>query len=169
MDMDAVTDYLEKLSVAERQSSQQESLGLEYAGIHDFLLKNGHQFSSAPLGSVETGWLDITGWESHLSKKCYANAQIISLTCDAYGGVDLKYVEGVVVNNRLPIPVWHAWMTANGKVIDTTLKVFGDLGDWTYFGIIMDTSVCQHVLVGHGSHISLIDDYECRWPMLKIS
>jgi hypothetical protein len=55
-------------------------------------------------------------------KECYRNSWIA--TC---GRPDLKYFEGFVASEEIPIPIEHSWIVnADGKVIDLTLIINGD-------------------------------------------
>ena len=92
--------------------------GFIYASLYDFIHKNGHEFKSAPLTPEEMEVVKefIEKAKSFKQKECFYNAQKIS-TCS-----DLKYVEGFVMDAKIPIPIEHAWNSINNKVIDFTLK-----------------------------------------------
>ena len=38
---------------------------------------------------------------------------------------------------------------------------------WEYFGVKLPLSCCLHVYKAHRTHPSIIDDYQCRWPLIK--
>jgi hypothetical protein len=49
-------------------------------------------------------------------RQCYKNAWMIS----SYG---IRYFEGFVWSERVPIPIEHGWGVLDGKVIDPTLAI----------------------------------------------
>ena len=78
--------------------------------------------------------------------------------------------------HSLLIPNEHAWLSLNGRVVDTTVcpdnekrrRVFDTIPEgWEYYGVPLFPEVCQHVRKRRRRHISLIDDRECRWPLLQ--
>jgi hypothetical protein len=85
-------------------------------------------------------------------KECYYNAQLMALDSN------IKYYEGYAVSGQLPlgydrkkrefvhlnIPIEHAWLVLNGKVIDIT---WHDLSKPDYFGIEIPKEFIQrHIL-----------------------
>ena len=153
-----------------------EGISARFPSVSHYLLANGRTFESAPLSAEELAWTAQLGWRRHQPRQCYRNAQVTALTVLPPDGMSLHYVEGFIMPAGPPIPVEHAWLSLNGKVIDTTLRpnddkgcrVFGTIPEgWEYYGVEMPVDVCQHVPDRHKRHISLIDDIECRWPLLK--
>jgi len=57
------------------------------------------------------------GLRAFRPKQCYCNSQRIALTDDRF-----QYAEGFVCSDLVPIPLDHAWLLLNGKVIDLTLR-----------------------------------------------
>ena len=90
----------------------------------------------------------------------------------------ISYTEGYVLP-ATPVPVLHAWITVDDAVVDTTLRpeegnddkrVLGEIPEgWEYYGVKLPLSACMHVYLNHKAHISLIDDYQCRWPLIRKS
>ena len=152
-----------------------------YVGISDrfptvphYILERGQPFESEPLTCEELAWTDQLLWRAHRPRQCYRNAQVAALTVPPPDGMTVHYVEGFIMPHGLPLPIEHAWLSLNGRVVDTTVRpgrgkrVFGVIPDgWEYYGVPLDTEICQHVRDRHSQHISLIDDRECRWPLLQ--
>jgi hypothetical protein len=108
----------------------------------------------------------------------------------------MKYVEGYVFTAKLPMPVHHAWIELDGKVIDLTLVTteytpqdlerfyYGallqredDLSDrvlgiipegWTYYGVRFDIEEIAQDFISRGESFSKIDDWRNGWPLLNI-
>ena len=144
--------------------------------VFRYMLNKGRHFESAQLTTEEAEWVSALDWRSHQPRQCYRNAQVVALNMEVPDGMKLYYVEGYVVPGRdFPFPVEHAWLSLNGKVIDTTLlfpdiddrRIFGEIpSDWEYFGVEIDVYRCNHIF-WHMVHISLLNDAQCGWPLLK--
>lgn len=113
-------------------------------------------------------------WKQHKPKACFKNAQ--RTIVQAYPTTDLRYVEGYV-SPETHIPILHAWLTINGKVIDTTLRpdpqnntkrIYGIIPDkWEYYGVELPIQEILHVYERHRTHISIVDDFQCHWPAIR--
>ncbi len=91
-------------------------------------------------------------------KHCFHNAQKLARR---FG---YKYVEGYAIScEQLPIPIHHAWCVRAGKVIDPTWETVGV----AYFGVAFDLSFVLDQIRGNKFSISVIDNYEKRWPILR--
>ena len=173
-----IVDYLETMiqEWAVLQSEGYTDFSEENPRVFQYILDNGKQFESAPLTRRETSWTTRLGWRSHQRGQCYRNAQVSAMTTLIPVDMDIYYVEGYVIPGAdFPLPIEHAWLSLNGKVIDTTLRrpngrgerIFGVLPDgWEYFGVEIEIERCQHIFV-HEINMSLINDYQCGWPMLR--
>ena len=144
-----------------------------YPTVHSFILAKGRYFTSEFLSTAEVNQTNLIGWKSHKKKQCFYNTQMSAIMgCDPEA---FRYVEGYVMANT-PIPIPHAWLSLNGKVIDTTLRtdpeddtkrVFGAIPEgWEYYGVPLQISECLHAFSEHRASISIIDDYLCRWPII---
>jgi hypothetical protein len=70
------------------------------------------------------------------TKQCYMNAQKLINHHDAMGGGDeLQYCEGYIAWDGAPLPIGHAWVTINGKVVDVTLRAKSKTTPHSYFGV----------------------------------
>lgn len=159
--------------------------GFEYYCIEDFVMQNGHVFSSEELTDEEAEIVKAAieqaqsvGWEVHTMKQCYSNAQLVVLS-DRSG--QLHYAEGYAVG-LASIAVQHGWVTINGKVVDVTWKLdeptsrnllpdhpVGELPEgYEYFGFVMENRgyirnrIMYREIVG-----SLLDDWEANYPLLR--
>ena len=138
-----------------------------------YILRNGRQFKSQPLTEPERLYVKRIQWGKRRPKQCYKNCQQEAMALPAAEGITLKYVEGYL-SPGIGFGVDHAWLSINGKVIDPTVRTnekpahnVGTITNgWEYFGVEMEPSECFHVLK-HMKFIPIIDDWECRWPMLK--
>lgn len=88
-------------------------------------------------------------------KACYKNCQLAAAEWD-----ELTYVEGYTMSARVPVPIQHAWVELNGKVVELTLPVH--LRDQTnaYYGKMFDSEVVRHTLYAReeGSPLAASDD-----------
>ena len=99
--------------------------GFAYYSIDDLLVQHGRFYRSAPLTPAEVAYLDeLIGRETFPIKQCYSNSQSLLLEARVDAGMDLRYHEGVVpvVMGTDVLPIRHAWLTLNGKVVDVTLR-----------------------------------------------
>lgn len=155
-----------------------------YQSTHDYVLQHGKLYESIPLTREEYAAVSFVLPYGFPTKSCYMNAQrIVTYGLLKHVG-DVHYVEGVAVGNSIPVD--HAWITLNGKVIDLTWgpmkkvahkdriylrrtsRVLGVLPEgYEYLGIEFTEEQVMKYLIAHGMYSSLLDDYECRWPVLR--
>ena len=181
---------LERESMTEQGTPLQEYLrtiaadfeerGWADRSVHDYVLRRGRAFRSEPLTREEQKYIDLCGWQKHPIKQCYRNAQMAALTMPLQEGMSLLYVEGFV-DTGMGIGINHAWLSLNGKLVDTTIRAdrkkngrkkngrgraIGLIPEgWEYYGVEMDPQKCLHSLE-HDGIGPLIDDWACGWPML---
>lgn len=154
--------------------------------VYDHIARHGRSFSSQPLTPEEAAFVARIQWDLRQSGQCYFNAQIEALTLPSVAGISLKYVEGYTGGSGR-FPVDHAWLSVNGKAVDPTLRITpqGQIvtrrqlrcvpeyrvagvipTSWEFFGVELEPEQCWHSL-HHGAAIPLIDDWECRWPLIS--
>ena len=143
-------------------------------GVQGYVLRNGREFESQELTPAEQKYLDTLGWRRHPPRACWPNAQRACLTAVPVPGMKLLYTEGYVWLD-MKVPIAHAWLSLNGKMADTTIRhphnsngrMLGLIAPgWEYYGVEMDPNLCLHQ-AEHTEIGPMIDDYLCRWPMLK--
>lgn len=81
-------------------------------------------------------------------KECFSNAaQLTAMTFSDDGKYD--YVEGYVIDRKLPFPIHHAWLEdkATGKVVDPTL---GWRPTAAYYGVPMKRTYVRRKLLENG-------------------
>lgn len=162
--------------------------GYAYRSPHEYLLRNGREYVSAPLTSEEAAYLDrlVTGLDPELpAKACYANAQRLVLdSMGRAGPVEVRYVEGLAATDIVPA-FDHGWLTLNGKVVDPTLRFLpGERGTEqaclpgraagllpagrAYFGVEFEA----HQVMRHASDYkelgSMLSDWWNGCPLLKL-
>ena len=153
---------------------EQEKYGHGDISVHGHILKMGRLFDSRSLTSEEQAYIDLCNWREHRKKDCYYNAQMTAMSMPPRTGVRLLYAEGFV-NTGNGVAIHHAWISLNGKVVDTTLRT-GEKDDlervmgivpvgWEYYGVELDPEECLHSL-DHGTAVPLTDDWQCGWPLL---
>ena len=86
------------------------------------------------------------------------------------------YAEGFL-GMRGQYGIHHAWLSLNGKVVDTTLRISREPGeddrrpmgiipqDLEYYGVELNPSECLHS-IKHRTAEPLIDDWKCGWPLI---
>ena len=140
----------------------------------NYVYKNGRYFESQPLTKSEQEYVKRISRGEYPIKQCYRNSQIVALTA-VPSDITLQYVEGYV-DAGIGIPLEHAWLSVNGKVVDLTLRVKNESykrvhgiipENFEYYGVEMHTDEAKHCLK-HGKYISIIDDWECGWPKLGL-
>ena len=156
----------------EEASRIREASGHGNLSVHRHVLHHGRLFSSQALTPQEQQYIDVCDWRAHPRKQCYHNAQLTALTMPPQEGMELRYAEGYV-SLGWEYGVDHAWMSLNGKVVDTTLRVehedervMGLIPDgWEYWGVELDPRECLHSLE-HGRAGPLLDDWKCHWRLI---
>ena len=147
--------------------------------VHQYILRKGRLFHSQPLTQDEQRYIDRCDWKRHQAKQCWKNAQLTALTMPAQEGMTLLYAEGFV-SLGWEHGMEHAWLSLNGKVVDTTIRPKGTRNPgkedprimgvipkkWEYYGVEFRPESCGHILE-HDLMGPLIDDWQCRWPLLS--
>lgn len=163
-----------------------------------YIYENGSVSESRSFSEQDMSLVrDISSSFTALAKQCFYNAQFVSMVASSKGLSDrVKYVEGYCIKSSLPIPVHHAWVELDGKVVDLTLVTTkyttqelerfyhgeilpreDDLSDrilglipegWVYYGVRFDIDEIAQDFIARGESFSKIDDWENRWPLLNI-
>jgi hypothetical protein len=154
-----------------------------------YVLDKGTQMASTePLTDEQYAYLRmITGAIECLPKQCFYNAQMMTLTDSYHETQRVKYHEGYVWTGIMPIP--HAWITLDGKIVDVTLstdpestqrffdgeppredlmdRVLGVIPDeWEYIGVPMGGEYVVSFMLEKMESRSLIDNWQDGWPLL---
>lgn len=158
---------------------------MHYQGLEDFFLRHGRFYDSAPLTAEELAYLKkvlVTYGRRCMPKQCFYNSQMILLTADTWmpkvPGMTLRYVEGY---GHGVIPIHHGWLTLNGKVIDSTLRldalpkrsplakrVVGTFpGTTGYFGVPFRTEEVRRSVIERREGGSLLIDLKRKFPFLR--
>ena len=158
-----------------RIASVQEEHGHGSLSVHAHVLRHGRSFVSQNLTPEEQEYIDRCGWREHEIRQCYHNAQMTALTMPGQEGMNLLYAEGFV-GLGMEYGVEHAWLSLNGKVVDTTLRtqkendqarVMGVIPEgWEYLGVELDPHECMHSME-HGRMGPLLDDWQCGWRLVR--
>lgn len=116
--------------------------------LERFVIKHGYEFS----GAVEIPERVMRGE----MKKCFGNAAIVACMFPE----EFIYTEGYALQEELPITISHGWLTdRRGNVVDPT---WGNDRHVDYFGVLI-----KHKYVQTRMGLSLIDDYEHGWPLVR--
>ena len=107
------------------QTKALEERGQEHISVAGYVLREGRPFGSSPLTQEEKEYIDICNWREHRKRDCYYNAQMTAMSMPPRAGIRLLYAEGFV-NTGNGVPIHHAWLSLNGKVVDTTLRTGGE-------------------------------------------
>ena len=151
--------------------SLSETAGDDSVPTH--ILTHGRAFQSAELLPHEDAFADRILWDDCPMKECWRNSQLAALTLPPEPGITLRYVEGYVLP-ATSIPVEHAWLSVNGKVVDPTLRIVeqpyrrirGVFPEgWEFWGVELLPEQCEHSQE-HDTVGPLIDDYLCGWPLI---
>jgi hypothetical protein len=120
--------------------------GYHYQGIGDFVLREGRFFEPKPLP---------VGLKRRPIGQCFRNAL---RTATKTG---LRYVEGYALLVDSASPTLHAWNASpDGFAVDSTWEPLGRI----YFGVIFPLSLVRRP---KGSLLSVLDDWQRRWPILR--
>ena len=98
---------------------------------HKWILKHGKSFKGSERDTKKESLL-IEHNHPHGIKKCYYNSQVLLTISDKF-----QYYEGWYITENLPIPLEHAFIVYNGKVIDLTSN--GRFQVIEYFGVPIPT------------------------------
>lgn len=158
-----------------------QAIGHDRPTIEAFVLAHGHAFASRALTVAERQAVQplLLGEEWPI-KQCYTNSQRL-LICDVEHR--FEYVEGYVFDPRCPLPILHAWLSLNGKVVDVTLRtqalargrtwlrnrVVGTFPDRDreYYGAVLPRRLVLGAILETGRGGALLDDWEHGYPLLR--
>lgn len=120
--------------------SHRQLLGIEEPSLYEVLLRHGREMTTQPLTISEARYIaklakQRGGVNSYKPKECYMNAQKLRLEEYWRGGRRVRYWEGYVAWQGGPLPIGHAWLTINDKVVDLTLRAVSKTQQHSYFGI----------------------------------
>jgi GNAT superfamily N-acetyltransferase len=164
--------------------------GFVYSSIDDLLVQHGRFYRSAPLTDAEAAYIaELVRGETFEVKLCYSNSQSLIVNAPPRPGMDLRYHEGVVpvvLAGAAVLPIRHAWLTLNGKVLDVTLRdkglpplptalqtalkdrVAGAFPDTrAYFGVELPLELVEARMLERSEWHTLLDDYERGFPLLR--
>jgi len=96
-------------------------------GMEAFLLTDGRWYEPGDI--VPVGMLDTP-------KQCFMNCQKSVTDHEAY-----RYCEGMAMSEGLPMPVHHAWLTVDDKVLDPTWAKFTKRT--IYYGVTLKTEAVE--------------------------
>lgn len=158
-----------------------------YTSPRDYVLQHGKLYESQPLTEDERAYLAAV-LKAHGTrfpiKQCYYNSQLLVATTGALMQDErytLHYVEGVA---SAIIPIDHAWVSLNGKVVDVTLRYHGKnkgigdpllpgravgefLPDRQYYGVEFRAEAVRRHAAETKYWGPLIDDWRLGYPLLQ--
>lgn len=144
-------------------------------GWHEWLLEHGQEFESTPITMTPYLARLKKDRRRYKARQCFRNAQTLA-SWDDRG--ELRYVEGVIYIGDMPIPITHAWnVTKDGAIVDMTIRhengtkiggaVMGDVPEgYAYFGVVIDYEDMSKMMLAHGLHASVLDDWLCGFPLI---
>ena len=142
-----------------------------YKSQYDFILKHGKFYESQELKSHEQliikKALKRIGFQPK-KKQCFYNAQMIALS-DNSG--QIKYCEGFAYS--IAIPMNHAWLDINGKVVDVTWDdngkpIMGIIPEnKSYIGFTLDKTTIRDKQFRTGMACSFLDDYNDGYQLFR--
>ncbi len=148
----------------------------EFCCMEDFVLDRGVSYESGPLGPGDAafvrqllGPVDVTQYRYG---ECYKNCQLL-IARDTGGR--LKYIEGFATAGVLPVV--HAWLDLDGRVIDPTWREGGNalenrvIGaippDFAYFGVeVASRDEVISRMFSEEMCRGWLDDWENGWPLI---
>lgn len=154
--------------------------GYNYLGAEDYLLDRGHEYLSAPLTAEERKqvFAAVDNWGKRFKLgECFYNAQVLLFYDQAE---TLTYCEGYACGPA-GMPVLHAWLAINGKVVDLTWRTEepnhrGRLPDriigvipegWVYFGFDVPRRTVIERLIDTEMSASFLEDWKAGYPLFK--
>ncbi|OGC89255.1 MAG: hypothetical protein A2W25_04305 [candidate division Zixibacteria bacterium RBG_16_53_22] len=142
--MSDVVEYLKAVCLMRERMGKPD--GWVYGCPEEFVLKNGRQWTPAPLPP------DIPRMTV---KECFRNAAMLALEHP-----ELTYVEGYALSI---ISTHHAWcVDKEGRVVDPTWPEVGT----EYYGVPFDKAWLFREL-HKMEYYGLIDDYRRNFPLLR--
>lgn len=158
-----IVEYLQAEVRMARQLQRTEVNG--YVSQHDYVLQNGRQYESAQVSPQELESLLKLNMREFKLKECYYNSQFVAISFPEF-----TYVEGMAVPEQVGLPIDHAWLELNGKVVDVTWRpwVCGVIPKGCeYYGVPLTRKQVWANVRAHGTWQPVIDDFQCRWPVLR--
>jgi hypothetical protein len=170
-------DMMKQVSDARRYLANTVEINpdFKYKSFEEYVLEHGRSFSSGRLTPDQRETYEWALTHSNCScevKQCFANAcELVLLGSDA-----LQFVEGFAIHPPVPLPVHHAWVCLDDRVIDVTWRKRRPKGkwvvgtypsDWQYFGVCFDTEYVRHVVVQSDHYCSMLDNPWLGWPLLR--
>ena len=166
-----VKAYLKSMCGLRNRHKVNKPKEFHYSCSEELLLDAGKFYRSNELTKQEREYvqktLDSLGFMPR-SKECYYNAQLMILNDYEKR---LSYCEGIAYCGLIPLN--HAWLTINEKVIDLTWKdgvayVFGKFkADRSYMGITIEREEIKDKVFKKECSISFLDNWEERYPLLR--
>jgi hypothetical protein len=100
----------------------------------------------------------IGGLAAIRPKQCYWISQAIVLR-DFTDRIE--YIEGYLCNTKVPIPIDHAWIRINGKMVDLTLRALNSRysreGRDDYLGIVIPKQLLRRNALKTGVYGSVVE------------
>jgi hypothetical protein len=151
-------EYLRRYYERGRQGCQRK-----FCSIEEYLLAHGsfmRSVSSMSDDEREATLRQFQASEPIMYGWCYLNAAKMAMD------ERFKYFEGVASDGTMPVS--HAWVSLDGKLIDPTWNVYGTIpATHAYFGV----EIPRWFLVQHIQRTGItgpfIDDYRGGWPVLQ--
>ncbi len=163
---------------------------MDFQSQEQYVLDNGIEMtSSTPLTDEQYLYLrTISGMIECLPKQCFHNAQMMTLA-DSYGETPrVQYYEGYAYTGIMP--VLHAWITLDDKIVDVTLstdpestqrfydgeppqedlkdRVLSVIPDkWEYLGVPIENDYVVGLMIKNMESRSMIDNWQDGWPLLQ--
>ena len=127
--------------------------GMPIAKFNNLILEQGKVFTESILSKTLKETNEWKKRRKPKSKECFYNAQMFLLTCEKG-----EYFEGYCYDSL--IPVHHAWIVIDGKVVDFTLesrdralarqKIKSNSLDTVYIGVMVPKKTIMQHIVKHG-------------------
>lgn len=144
--------------------------GFNYHSPIDFVLDRGRAYRSEALTPAERKVVKAAaGRHKYRKKECFYNAHMLVMRDMTR---TLVYTEGWAFNGLMP--VYHGWVTINGKVVDLTWDdkgspIMGALPEgWEYYGVEFPDRVALAERVARTELVAaVIDAHHEGWPVLQ--
>lgn len=145
-----------------------------YSGLEDLLLQEGNRMQTGPL-TIDENQFMIDSFSSFMFnvevKQCYANCQQALTSIRSTDKFIVKYVEGYALKRDIGIPLQHAWLTVNDKVMDITWnrETFGvsERSNTIYYGVEINRRDIMESALSTGMWQCHLDNYWAGWQLYK--
>ncbi len=188
----SMKQHLEQLAMCEAACARSLPSELNYCGVTDFVVDRGvPQPESAALTEEQYDYLIRVATATTLpfeSKQCFHNAMMLTVLDSQMEG-RIEYVEGYCFSGM--IPVHHAWIELDGKLVDLTRSLRpeavqeffdgiapqADLRDrvlgvipegWEYLGVKVESDEIATYVWEHEETNSIITNHHDGLPMFKM-